>query len=666
MMPSLDLYSERYSANGNVAARGILNQLGRPSLDILSVLVRETVQNSWDARLNDSETIYFGVKGRTLSDDQVDLLRNIIFASVPASLGLHNAFSKDSEVYVLIIYDRGTTGLDGPTRADCPDDATRSRNFINFFRNFGQPPEKRLGGGTYGFGKSVLYLASKVHTICVHTHCLLEGKVESRFIAAALEDQTEGNIATRSPYTGRHWWGQFKEDVIEPICGHEADELAQRLGFPEFAQGECGTSCMILLPAFADIPLEEVMHLIVDILLWYFWPKMLKNEHGTAPITFDLSWEGNPILLPDPGDYPPLQGFVQAMDYLKSNTPDDRESFLHRVVSIDCQRPKMHLGLLSLQRFQYEERRDQFANKEEVIIPITGICHHVALMRKAELVVKYLPGPTLPSGQIEYAGVFMVDDQVDRSFAAAEPPTHDDWLPHFLTERHEKTYVRVALERIRQALTVFTTPQPTTGKEGHVFPLGAFADRLGSLLPGEEGPAGYVPPVGEINERSTSAEETHKGKGDSEDGKSDSGTSAPTRPNIVSFTETENGEAKQAPGHQPKLRHARVKLLDEGKLELLDSTPSLLTQFFVEHAPGSAATRVEVETSAVLDNGELERESPANSLQPEVLFWIDPAGMKRSGSDVLVISATDTGIWKVAVSIPDDMIIGITLTAREV
>ena len=49
-MRRLDLYSEPFSPNGNVTSEGVLNQLGRPDLDIHSLLVRETVQNSWDAR----------------------------------------------------------------------------------------------------------------------------------------------------------------------------------------------------------------------------------------------------------------------------------------------------------------------------------------------------------------------------------------------------------------------------------------------------------------------------------------------------------------------------------------------------------------------------------------------------------------------------------------
>ena len=53
--------------------------------------------------------------------------------------------------------------------------------------------------------------------------------------------------------------------------------------------------------------------------------------------------------------------------------------------------------------------------------------HHVALMRKAELVVRYEAGPPLPGDHFGYAGVFKCDDDVDEIFRRSEPPTHDDW-----------------------------------------------------------------------------------------------------------------------------------------------------------------------------------------------------------------------------------------------
>src|SRR5688500_11387583 len=43
-------YSQRFRPDGGITAEGLRNQLGRPSLSVLTVLVRESAQNSWDAK----------------------------------------------------------------------------------------------------------------------------------------------------------------------------------------------------------------------------------------------------------------------------------------------------------------------------------------------------------------------------------------------------------------------------------------------------------------------------------------------------------------------------------------------------------------------------------------------------------------------------------------
>src|SRR5262245_26930064 len=116
-MNPLDLQSERFGATGNLVASGALNQLGRPALDPLSILLRETAQNSWDARLSDSETVRYGISGYNLDNGQIDCLRDTVFRRVPESLKLKEILHGRSSVSVLAIHDRGTSGLGGPTRA---------------------------------------------------------------------------------------------------------------------------------------------------------------------------------------------------------------------------------------------------------------------------------------------------------------------------------------------------------------------------------------------------------------------------------------------------------------------------------------------------------------------------------------------------------------------
>lgn len=648
-MRPLDLQSEQYSATGNVASEGVLNQLGRPNLDMLTVLVRETVQNSWDARSVEGSGVRFGMFGKTLTDEQMHLLQQVIFANHSSYPSLSNALSSGINFQVLGVYDRGTTGLGGPTRADQILDETEPRNFVNFLRNVGLPPDKHLGGGTFGYGKAALYLASSIRTICIHTHCFSRNEQESRFMVAALGSRYEMQDFNkkRYQYTGRHWWGRDEDGVVEPVRGSDADDLAQYLGFPKFVDGECGTTILILLPVLGEHSLLQTLRLAGTHILWNCWPKMCSFGQDKPSMTFELSYEGQFISIPDPHDFPPLQGFAQAMENLKNQLGASEDSILSQLIPIECYSPKQRLGLLSLQRFPVEERLDLLTNGEKVF-PFGGSSHHVALMRRPELVVRYIPGPPLPSSQIEYAGVFVVDEQVDHVFAKAEPPTHDDWAFQSLEDTREKTFVRMALRRIQEVLHSFTLSTSISSKGASILPLGAFADRLGGLLLGSEGSGATVQPFrgknGEIKAE-ISEKQDYKIKAGLSDYKTNTSTSS----------------ASQSRGPQK----AKVSFLKTGTLGLVGGIPVLLTEFAVEHRPNSQGTMVQVETSAILDGNELEKDPPLGGQTPHILFWIAPDKSKHKGSSQMIIPTSSGNPWGVVISVPDDMIVSVNLTVSE-
>ena len=648
-MNSLELQSERQSATGNVSSEGVLNQLGRPNLDLLAILVREAVQNSWDARVSDADTVHFSIAGRTLTDEQMRLLRQVVFANQSGHSDMSNALTSISNFQVLIVSDRGTTGLGGPTRADRAIDEAEQHNFVNFLRNVGQPTERHLGGGTFGYGKAALYLMSSIRTICVHTHCLSREKVESRFIAAALGPrfETKDQDGKCYQYTGRHWWGKNEEGIVEPIRGSEADELARHLGLPEFVDEELGTSILILLPILGEHSLLQTIRLASIHLLWNCWPKMLQLGSSKPSMSFSLAYEGESISIPDPHAFSPLQGFALAMESLKGPHPED--SILSQLISIECYNPKQHLGQLSLQKFPAKERLSQLGSED--FVPFNGLCHHVALMRKPELVVKYIPGPPLPSGQIEYAGVFIVDEEVDKVFANAEPPTHDDWAYQSLNNSREKTFVRVAFKRIQEALQNFTQPQPTSVQGIDILPLGAFADRLGGLILGAEGSGANEQP---FHGKSSEPEAGTKEQQDKTKGKTGSVENGITEP------------TEQYPPHSRNPQKAKIRLAKTGTLGFVGDIPALLTEFIVEHVPGSRATQVKAEANAVLDGDEMEKTPPIGGQIPHVLVWIAPDKSKYANTPQITIPVSSTGTWGVAISVPDDTVINVNLTVSEV
>jgi|GEM_PF-489828 len=731
----LTLKSEPVSPTGSISSVGILNQLGRPKLDTLAVLIRETVQNSWDARLSDDAILSYIVHGWQLLPSQRQVLSEQVFSVRPplASLSM-TLFDSAEPLLGLIIADRGTTGLEGPTRADVVPEGS-PRRFISFLRDIGQPSNQNLSGGTYGYGKASLYLASGMKTILVHTRCKLpNGQLESRFIAAAL-GQRWADESDRQ-FTGRHWWGRDGGDAAEPILDRDADDLAAALGMGGFTDDETGTTILILDPLLNDRSTSEQLsfeagertsfqafNLMAEYILWFFWPKMLDSGSGHPSIQFQLQWEETPINIPHPKDFPPLRGFVEAMDRLKGRGDD--ESFLRaEVQNIDSERPRQHLGTLALQRF--------FVQKETVFDTgstnslFEGITHHTALMRQAELVVKYLEGRLLANNSIGYAGVFITDPLIDTVFAKSEPPTHDDWSPDSLTDKWHKTYVRVALRDIKSQMASFAQAPRTIEPQGMLTPLGAFATWLGeSLIPMETGTAASRPrqrpnislptflvrsdrasTPAQPSSPSTFSKNDDAGKALIGSNPTPVGTMVDTLP-INSLPNNESSENNQPESANPNLTsgedsdlnspsprenpppaptfptttlaklepkqftrkpirgHSSAEIIYDELVEY-EHNPALLITFNVRHAENADGTSITLKAQAVLDSDRIEDEPPVGGSMVQVARWISPAGDVFANSDgnIFISVLEPREKWQVLVWLPGDIMANIELEAK--
>lgn len=629
----IDLHCERISPTGGMAAQGIRNLLGRPELDLITVLVRETAQNSWDARLSNDEPVRFEIDYREATSEQRRILKETIFEELPyrGRLPLHESLQK-RPLRLLSITDRGTKGLGGPVRADELGHPDEPRDFVNLLRNIGQPQVREHAGGQFGFGKSILFLASQAGTVCVHTRSLSHGRLVQRFIAVALGESYQiDSGSSKGMYSGRHWWGRMDNGIVDPIVGPDAGGLAKSIGLPTFGETERGTSFLIIDPDFGSLSPTQVMNRFKMALLWWFWPKMLAPHGEQSPMEFRLSHDGRNVSIPHPRRFGPLRTFVEAREILRTK---EAPRYTAALSDIRCQRPVQHLGQVAFVRSTVQEaatldlgapEQDDESESGDFATPIQGMCHHVALLRQPELVVSYLAGPTSSSGMIQYAGVFLADPDVDNVFAHSEPPTHDAFKPDLLPDKREQRLVRVALKRIREKATEFIEPLEHSEPpiESGVT-VGHLANELGRLLIGISGPSSKVP---------------RPGSGGTGQGGGGGGVGS-RLPRIEYF------------GHL-------------GSLDIIRGERALVMPFRVWHEPSSNGTTVAVSARAVVDGDQPEKEAPIGARETRVLFWRTRTGTTLGNGEELTVKPNMNSVLEVAVSIPEDAKMRVTLHARK-
>ncbi|MEU2349865.1 hypothetical protein [Modestobacter sp. NPDC049651] len=607
-------WSQPFPPTGAIASEGIRNQLGRPPVDPLTVFVRETAQNSWDARLPGVETVY-RLELTTVAPTHRPTWERLLTppAAVQEHLGVGRAV-RTPNLRLLSVVDRATKGLGGPTRADQLTDGRR--DWISFVLNVGEKRDTALGGGTYGYGKAVLYRLSRVGTILVYTRTTDEsGALTSRLIGIALgrSFDNRGRVDAESrPFTGRHWWGDVQDDHVEPLIGDAADDVARALGLTPFDVSESGTTLVVIDPDLDDFEdTDQAAGHLAETIAWQLWPIMLP-ERGTERLAPDVVAGGRSFPVPDPARLYPLRMFVAAYRRLHGDGAK----------ILECGNPRRRLGRFALERQVVVPMASEAVSLAASFAGVDGDPHHVCLMRSPELVVRYHEGPTTSSVHSVYAGVFRADDAMDDVYAAAEPPTHDNWVSEQLTG-HERTFIRATFMRLREQLGVFRAPAQSAVSTSSRTALGAVSNYLGGLVA-----AAFVSP--------------NDGRPASAPDRPDGG-STPTTANAPAAGDGKAGNASARPG--PATR-SRVTTLVEPHIEMRDGSVVLVARYGVT-APGPL--QLTARLSIVTWEGR-EDDPPAGAGRPRVREWHTAHG---STNDETCLVEGPTEVDLVVVPVPD-------------
>lgn len=585
-MSPINWWSQPFPPEGGVTGSGVMRQLGTPSMELLDVLVRESAQNSWDASINGR--IRYSIEFRKLGA-HAKAWHDLVGDSDPTNGTVVDPSSLNSESLLLIVSDRDTSGLGGPLLADEKLKPGEVANFVQFLRNVGEPRDKDLGGGTYGFGKAIFYNLSECGAIMVDTNCTDE-RNPRRLMGAALGGPFTGTDGVR--YTGRHWWGnpEPQSGVPLPLLDDDAARTSRQLGLPGFDDGSTGTDVAVLLPSlhFSDEEaeaggdhVENALERVVSAILWHLWPK-LGSAKRAPEISVRVTSEGEEIPMQRPDQYPFLRPFTQALDAIEAG--DGTHITRSRI------KYPGPVGDWAVHVCQPDPTAGSSAGLLSAK-PFSGPYHHVARMRQAKLVVDYLECEPFPGQEFGYAGAFLASKKFDQCFADAEPPTHDKWETRGLPDE-PRLVVNYGTTKLKEGIRNFLASKQST-RSSDLAGLGRLSAKLAPLIP--------------FDTRS-----------------------------VGSSSESSSGTRTSKKPGKPR-KSARARVLEQPRLTRDTGAVRLLAQVTPPEV-GHRAVSIIATPSVILDDGRKELDPPVNAPVPEVTGWFDPAGNLLSRDSELQVT----------------------------
>ncbi len=423
-------HSQAMGSDGGAFAELAAEVIKDAALPHRHVLLREALQNSCDQRLSLNEPIDFYVDAFSLKGEKFDFLKVLLSEAGKNSdyIG-YKKLAAQKEIEILAFADCGTKGLGGPTDASL----TNAGNFVNFFFIFGRAADRGdTDGGAFGAGRTTLNNASAISSVLVYSRFTENGKNRSRLMGLA-NARSFDNEGKR--FTGRHWWGEYKNERIQPREDFEADRTAQALGMDKYLKSSTGFVAFILGNVYIEQEVSESTtearkELVEDLqkaAYLYGWPHMLRRD-GKESVRFHFTHDGIELKNENPKSIGNIANFVESYEAileLRNNREPAQEINSKEIFFSGDNNSKSRTGFLAW-RHGVVKDVDRLSDKQGEI-PLAS----VALIRNAGFVVKYEKVAQFADNHVT-RGVFFAEVAYEKEFRSAEPVAHDDWKPERL------------------------------------------------------------------------------------------------------------------------------------------------------------------------------------------------------------------------------------------
>ena len=423
--------------------------------------VREVLQNANDQGLPNDDPVEVTFRFVTLTgDEKAEFLDGLgwddgLGERMRAVADTHNghryervaerASDPDTELRLLVVEDRNTTGLTGSWDGDS--------NYAALVRDeLYSSKQDDTAGGSYGLGKSVLWTFSGASTVVFNSHLANEREDDSPRLIARSKFPTHQLRGDDTTYQGAGWLCQPIETDDGPrpesFWGERASRLAEQLYVERPAVS--GTSAMVVEfqdPTRDERPdVEDLAQEFVEASVKYFWPAIYR---GDLDITVETPEE---TLTADVESVPAIRPFVEAYEKRTKDTqtlvnPGDVAG-----LDIPLDLPPRADGS--------ETPNGSVRLSARLASPADDDSHlnNIALFRGAGMVVKYYDQSRVAYGDRNFFGVIAAgkarsegvpsdsDREIDRFLRFAEPPEHDEWeSTENLREQYQRGF-RMALD----------------------------------------------------------------------------------------------------------------------------------------------------------------------------------------------------------------------------
>lgn len=460
--------------------------LSGSQMDDMTVMLRETVQNSWDAR-GKSEEIEYEYKGILLSDEEIANLSECIGHEKYGSRVVN--YIQENNRSGIQISDINTLGLIGDITYD--NNHKEISRFLKFVFEVGNSEQGIGAGGSFGYGKASIYKASSIGTVAIYSRIKLGLFYEERFIIKSI-DRFESKKNNASDV---YWWGEeiyypgnSHSASMLPLTGEMAADVAESLGMNVLRDDQTGTVILIYEP-FIDLDEDQnemeshgfptaerdVFDKLKDVVtemqrtsIHHFWAKYSNHSKG---IIFkfsirDLNGYTKTLDMADPYRISPYNRLLECLNTSRVAKDEFIETETKKMISTS--RPSEQLGILS-----WFELTDTDINPTYLHFFNSGkSC--VALMRNVEFVVKYmdvyvnfsnveqaaakmvlgvyrtLDGVIIPRYKGDEKGVL-----IEELYRAAENQTHGEWNHQSLKELGNwcSTYIKQTPVKIQETIS---------------------------------------------------------------------------------------------------------------------------------------------------------------------------------------------------------------------